>query len=130
MTGRRNGTETSHDVVVDPFRAPDATYLLADAPLRTRVVVEGTVWETNTVTWAGGPVLEVVIADSSDTITLVFLGRHEVGGIQPGRRVVVAGTIGTHRGQRVILNPQIWLLPTRPVAAVAATPQPELVFQH
>lgn len=106
------------------------THLLSDARLRTRVVVEGKVWGTDAVTWTGGPVLEVVIADSTDTITLAFLGRLQVGGIQPGRRVVVAGTIGSHHGQRVILNPQIWLRATRPVAAVAAARQPELVSMH
>ena len=43
---------------LDPFTVPAVTHVLAAAPVRARVVVEGTVGSTATVAWAGGPVTE------------------------------------------------------------------------
>src|SRR5262245_47533983 len=100
----------------DPFLPPTATHSLATAPLRAPVVVPGQVAHTDEVAWTGGPVLEVTLTDATDgdgngrhdpALTLVFFGRHPVG-IEPGCRLLAAGTIGIHQGRRVILNPQLW----------------------
>jgi hypothetical protein len=97
---------------------------LADAPVRSRAVVRGTVRAIEPVAWAGGPVLEVALADGAHTIVLVFFGRHAIGGLSLGQAVTAAGTVGTHRGRRVILDPLIWLaltdqLPTAAVEGIA-----------
>lgn len=125
----------------DPFTVPSATHDLADAPPRAQVVVDGTVWAVDRVAWTGGPVLDVTLVDGSGRLALVFMGRSQLGGVEPGRRIAAAGTVGTHLGRRVILNPQVWLLPTlaneaglaAAVAAVADAPhadrQPQLATQ-
>ena len=108
---------------LDPFTTPAATHALADAPLRARVVVGGTVWSVSTVHWAGGPATEVVLGDDTGMLTLVFFGARGVAGVEPGRRLVAAGAVGSHLGERVILSPQLWLAPVRvPDLVPAATP--------
>ena len=109
MTGRLNGAEPQHNGEFDPFTVPHATHTLADAAVRSHVVVHGTVQAVEPVLWAGGPVVEVTLADPTAAIILVFLGRHRVAGLEPGRQLTVAGTVGTHQGRRVILNPALWL---------------------
>jgi hypothetical protein len=120
----------------DPFLPPTATHSLATAPLRAPVVVPGQVARTDEVAWAGGPVLEVMLTDDGNrngtaVLTLVFFGRQPVG-IEPGCRLLAAGTIGIHQARRVILNPQLWFSPptdgvawpsmSPPLAAMASAP--------
>jgi hypothetical protein len=97
---------------LDPFTVPAVTHNLAKAPVRARVVVEGTVGSVRTVGWAGGPVTEVALVDDTDLITLAFFGDRGVGGVRPGSRLVAAGAVVNHHDRRVIMSPQLWLLPT------------------
>jgi hypothetical protein len=109
----------------DPFLTPTATHSVATAPGRAQVVVAGTVDGVDKVDWAGGPVLEAtLVGDASSngaTLTLVFFGGAPVS-VEPGCRLLAAGTVGTHRGRRVILNPQLWVEPVgAPALATAAS---------
>lgn len=104
-------SQDRHGEQLDPFAAPAATHLLAHTAPRHRVVVAGTVTAIDLARWAGGPVTEATLDDGTGHITLVFLGRHGVAGIAPGRRLTAAGTIGSHHGATVLLNPQHWLAP-------------------
>jgi hypothetical protein len=45
-------------------------------------------------------------------LCLAFLGRRRIAGIEPGRQLTAAGTVGFHHGRRVVLNPWYWLLHT------------------
>ena len=86
-------------------------------PIRTcedRQVVRltGTV-STVTITPRGGhPALEVELRDGSGAVTLVWLGRRQIPGIDPGRSIKVCGRISCHDGQRVMYNPHYELLQT------------------
>jgi hypothetical protein len=86
-------------------------------PIRTcedRQVVSltGTV-ATVTINPRGGyPALEVELRDGSGAVTLVWLGRRQIPGIDPGRSIKIAGRISCHEGKRVIYNPKYELLPT------------------
>jgi hypothetical protein len=111
---------------LDPFVVPVATHDLASVPCRSRVVVEGTVGSVTASAWVGGPVTEVSLVDATDALTLVFFGRRTPGGLHPGRRLVAAGSVGTHDRQRVILSPQLWLVPQEDGGATDAA-VPELV---
>jgi len=97
------------DLEFNPVTEPAVTHELGEAPDRTRIVIQGTVRDVEIVPWAGAPVLEVSLEDGTDSVTLVFFGRRGLSGIQPGRRLAAQGTIGRHRGRRVILNPATWL---------------------
>lgn len=56
----------------------------------------------------GKPVLEAELADSSGTVTLVWLGRQQIPGIEAGRRVSVCGRVSYQADgdRRVMFNPR------------------------
>src|SRR5215211_5833730 len=58
----------------------------------------------------GHPALEVELRDGSGAVTLVWLGRRQSPGIDPGRSLKVAGRISCHEGRRLIYNPRYELL--------------------
>jgi hypothetical protein len=45
-------------------------------------------------------------------VTLIWLGRHRIAGIEPGRRLVVRGRVAEHDARRVIFNPYYEIQPT------------------
>ena len=49
--------------------------------------------------------LEAELFDGSAAIQLVWLGRHRITGIEPGRRILAKGRVGLHDGQLAIYNP-------------------------
>jgi hypothetical protein len=70
--------------------------------------------ELRTVTFrprAGVPALQAELWDGSGTVSVVWLGRRSIPGIDPGRTIKVRGRITSLRGQRVIYNPIYELRP-------------------
>ena len=51
------------------------------------------------------PTLEADLYDGSDVVTLVFLGRRSIAGIEPGRQLTVRGRIAIRDDRKVIYNP-------------------------
>jgi RecJ-like exonuclease len=51
------------------------------------------------------PTLEADLYDGTDAITLVFLGRRHIVGIEPGRALAVRGRVAQRDGRKVIYNP-------------------------
>lgn len=49
--------------------------------------------------------------DGSDVMTIVWLGRRWISGIEPGRALVVEGMISSRNGRKVIFNPRYQLRP-------------------
>ena len=60
---------------------------------------------------AGVPALEAELFDGSGRVDVVWLGRRRIGGIEPGRRIVVHGRITDQQGRRMIFNPSYELKP-------------------
>ena len=84
---------------------------IADAPEREHVVVTG-VLRTVTLRPRGGvPALEAELDDGSGVITVVWLGRRRITGVDPGRSVTVAGCIGRQSGVPIMFNPRYELRP-------------------
>jgi hypothetical protein len=54
--------------------------------------------------------LECVLEDDSGAMSVVFLGRPKIAGIEVGTRMRVHGTAGQHHGRLAILNPTYELL--------------------
>jgi hypothetical protein len=52
------------------------------------------------------PALEAELWDGSGLITLVWLGRRRIAGIEPGRSVKVTGRVGAQDKLRVMFNPR------------------------
>jgi hypothetical protein len=51
------------------------------------------------------PTLEAELYDGSDAVTLVWLGRRRIAGIEPGRSLTARGRIALRDGQKVVYNP-------------------------
>jgi hypothetical protein len=86
------------------IQAADATPI-ATCPDREQVCIVGTL---RTVTFrprAGVPALEAELWDGTGTVTVVWLGRRQIPGISPGRKIKLRGRITTLRGHRAIYNP-------------------------
>jgi len=78
---------------------------IADCPDREPVCLVGTL---RTVTFrprAGVPALEAELWDGTGAVTVVWLGRREIPGIDPGRKIILRGRITTLRGHRAVYNP-------------------------
>jgi RecG-like helicase len=77
---------------------------------RQRVQLTGTVSAVTITPRAGHPALEVELRDGSGAVTLVWLGRRQIPGIDPGRTLKVSGRISCHEGKRLIYNPRYELM--------------------
>jgi hypothetical protein len=51
------------------------------------------------------PTLEAELFDGSGSVTLVWLGRRRIPGIEPGRTLTARGRFAAFDGRRVIYNP-------------------------
>ncbi|MBO0840532.1 MAG: OB-fold nucleic acid binding domain-containing protein [Sciscionella sp.] len=49
--------------------------------------------------------LEAELYDGTDAVTLVWLGRRKIPGIEPGRTIKVRGRIAERDGHKVLYNP-------------------------
>ncbi len=68
-------------------------------------VVGGRVRSVRFTPTANVPMLEAELYDGSDTLHLVWLGRRRIAGIEPGRKLLARGRVGTHNGHPAIYNP-------------------------
>lgn len=51
------------------------------------------------------PTLEADLFDGSDSVTLVWLGRRHIAGIEPGRQLTAKGRLALRDDRKVIYNP-------------------------
>jgi RecG-like helicase len=79
---------------------------------RQRVQLTGTVSTVTITPRAGHPALEVELRDGSGAVTLVWLGRRQIPGIEAGRTLKVWGRISCHDEKRLIYNPRYELMQT------------------
>ena len=55
---------------------------------------------------AGVPTLEAELYDGTGTVTLVWLGRRRIRGIDPGRALVARGRMTQRAGKATVFNPE------------------------
>lgn len=77
---------------------------------RQQVALSGRVSTVTVNPHGGHPSLEVELRDGSGAVTLVWLGRRQIPGIDPGRMITISGRISCHGGRRLIYNPRYELL--------------------
>jgi RecG-like helicase len=78
---------------------------------RERAVVCGTLSSVTLRPRAGALALEAQLFDGSGALAVVWLGRRQIAGIDPGRRVRVSGMVTVTDGQATMFNPRYELLP-------------------
>jgi len=103
----------------DPSGEPDAGLRdivverrarIIDARWRDHVTVAGRVRSLRVAPLNDAPTLELVLVDDTGAISVVFLGRRSLAGVQVGTRMWVEGTVGVHKARLAILNPSYHLL--------------------
>ncbi|MEP7114269.1 MAG: OB-fold nucleic acid binding domain-containing protein, partial [Ilumatobacteraceae bacterium] len=96
---------------------PNQRTRIADLASRQRSTVAGRVKAFRVQPWGGNPALECTLADETGSITVVFFGRREIGGVRLGTIMSITGVAGEHHGMRAILNPEYTIIttPTAPV---------------
>jgi RecG-like helicase len=82
-----------------------------DVRWRNRATLEGRVRSVYVGPVSGSPALEAELYDETGGITLVFLGRRSIPGIEPGAKIRVEGMVGETEGYLAMTNPSYRLLP-------------------
>jgi hypothetical protein len=79
----------------------------ADQPAgRPRVRVSGAVRRVRASGPAGLPMLRAELGGDADRITVIWLGRNRITGIEPGRVLAVEGMLSEQGGRRIMYNPR------------------------
>jgi hypothetical protein len=94
-----------------PGPVPPGVIPIAEVTWRHRARVCGRVKAVRVQPLAGVPTLECTVFDESGGLAVVFLGRREIPGIQPGTKLAAEGMVTEHQGRLAILNPDYQLLP-------------------
>lgn len=59
---------------------------------------------------AGVPALEAELYDGSGTLNVIWLGRRQIAGVEPGRRIRVRGMVTRSEGEPAVFNPRYELV--------------------
>jgi hypothetical protein len=79
--------------------------------LRRPATVCGTVRSVMIRPRAGVPALEAELYDGSGSLSVIWLGRRQIAGVEPGRRLRVHGMVTESEGNRAVFNPRYELVP-------------------
>lgn len=77
---------------------------------RQRAQVQGQVTAIKSAARGAAPLLQVEIWDQTGGVTLYFLGRREIAGLEVGAQIRAEGMVGEEEGVLTILNPSYQLL--------------------
>jgi len=83
---------------------------IASLPMRRRATVCGTLRSVTLRPRAGVPALEAELYDGTGSINVVWLGRRQIAGIEPGRRIKVQGMVTRSEGEPAVFNPRYELI--------------------
>ena len=101
-------TADEHDLhsreLQDEAASAGATYVAA-CQVGAPVCVAGALRAVVLRPRAGVPTLEAELYDGTGSVTLIWLGRRRIRGIDPGRSVVVRGRLTRQDGRPTIYNP-------------------------
>jgi hypothetical protein len=78
---------------------------------RRRATVSGTLHSVTLRPHGGVPALEAQLSDGTGSLVLVWLGRREIVGVEPGAALRVEGFVACTEGRKVLYNPRYELVP-------------------
>lgn len=84
--------------------------LIGEIQWRKRAHVQGRVTSIKTAPRGSTPYLQVEVWDQTGGVTLQFLGRREIAGLEVGSQIRAEGMVGEEDGSLTILNPSYELL--------------------
>ncbi len=106
----RFGTPTPATAFDDSAPAASDPASISEAQDRTCVRLRGTIGALTVRPRGRTPWLEAELSDGSGRVTLVWMGRLDIPGIDVGRELSVEGRIAAVDGERRIYNPRYQLL--------------------
>ena len=83
---------------------------IGDIQWRKRAHVQGKVTAIKSAPRGSAPILQVEVWDQTGGVTLQFLGRREIAGLEVGSQIRAEGMVGEEEGALTILNPSYQLL--------------------
>jgi amino acid transporter len=101
--GRSAPAEPTDDEVM-PRREGSVTRI-ADVRWRDHVTIHGEVRSLRVVSQHDSPTLELVVDDGTGALSIVFLGRRAIAGIEVGTRLSATATLGVFKNRLAMLNP-------------------------
>jgi hypothetical protein len=78
---------------------------IGDVRWRDRVTIAGRVQTLRVRSSGTSTTLEAVVGDTTGAMSLVFVGRKRVGGLEVGTHLRAQGMAGEHHGRLAIMNP-------------------------
>lgn len=78
---------------------------IRDATPRSKVKLAGVVRRITVRPLEGNQSLEALLYDGTGEITVVWMGRRSIPGLNLGSRLVVDGVVGEQRSERRVVNP-------------------------
>jgi amino acid transporter len=84
---------------------------IADSSDRQPTVAAGTLRAVTMRPRGNSPALQADLWDGTGSVTLVWLGRRNIPGVEPGRKILVRGRVANIRGVRTMFNPSYELGP-------------------
>jgi hypothetical protein len=84
----------------------DACCLIKDQPDRCMANLHGTLRSVSQRPIDGVSALEAQLDDGTEPLTLIWLGREVIEGIEAGRTLTVHGRVGRRGEERVLYNPR------------------------
>jgi amino acid transporter len=97
------------DPDVSAVVVPGATSII-DATWRRRVILAGRVRSLRVAPLHDAPTLELVLVDATGAVSVIFLGRRSLAGVDVGSKMIVEGTVGIHKARLALMNPRYQLL--------------------
>jgi hypothetical protein len=128
LAGNSLVVHESHDEIAPIKETPKVPVQRADMPFtpvshyaehitpigkiewRKRAHVQGRVTSLSTAPRGSAPTLQVEVWDETGGVTLNFLGRREIAGLEVGMELRAEGMVGEEDGTLVILNPSYELV--------------------
>jgi hypothetical protein len=112
MIGRLTATQNE----VEARELREATADAGGTPIqqcsdRETVSICGTLRTVTLRPRAGVPALEAELYDGSGTVSLIWLGRRRIAGVEPGRAMRITGRVAMLEGRPVVYNPRYELRP-------------------
>ena len=112
---KKTATKVEIKPVVAPSVEPISHYAENLTPIgnivwRKRAHIQGHVTSIRTAPSGAAPVINVEIWDETGGVTLQFLGRREIRGLEIGTQLRAEGMVADNEGKMTILNPSYELL--------------------
>ena len=106
-----HAAEVRQQVSELPAEIADQPVPIADCRSREVVDIAGTLRHVTLRPRGSTPAMEAELWDGTGRVLLVWLGRRDIPGIEPGRKLIVHGRLASVKGDRAIYNPAYELQP-------------------